>query len=391
MSKLTLREIGSIVGPETTVKNAPLTNFEADNNFSNLNISIGVLSNLETTANANLVVAINEVRQSLVDGSSFINNGTSNISILQADGNITFSSTLLPLVANAISIGAPDHQVRNVFASGNVRANAVQISNVFLTVGGSGNILINGVTALDAFGAVVPDTTIVETKISNGAVTEQKIGTGAVTNAKIAANNVTENKIADLAVTESKIGAGAVTNAKIADSNVSENKIASSAVTESKIGTGAVTETKIGSASVSSSKLSSNLSFSGTTSFPSTSLDQANVIATSVGANVSFNLYDRGVVFYTGTSTTNANITVNFTAQDTVNVGNITSFVLIVTNNVANRPRVTTAQVNGSANPIKFLGDSSPVGQPNIDVYSFNVIKTGASSYTILSSKQNYN
>lgn len=391
MSKLTLREIGSIVGPETTVKNAPLTNFEADNNFSNLNISIGVLSNLETTSNANLVVAINEVRKALVDGSSFINNGTSNISILDVNGNITFSSALLPFVANTISIGAPNRHVKDIFVSGNVRANAIQISNVFLTVGGSGNILINGTTALDAFGAVVPDSTIVETKIANGAVTEQKIATSSVTNAKIAPSNVSENKIADLAVTESKIATGAVTNAKLPSSVISENKIASSAVTETKIATGAITETKIASGAVTGSKLTSNLSFSGTTSFPSTSLDQANVIASSVGGNVSFNLYDRGVVFYTGTSTTNANITVNFTAQDTVNVGNITSFVLIVTNNVANRPRVTTAQVNGSANPIRFLGDTSPVGQPNIDVYSFNVIKTGVSSYTILSSKQNYN
>jgi hypothetical protein len=44
-----------------TVKGAPLTNLEVDNNFSNINVEIGVLAELSTTAKDNLVAAINEV------------------------------------------------------------------------------------------------------------------------------------------------------------------------------------------------------------------------------------------------------------------------------------------------------------------------------------------
>jgi len=51
-----------------TVKGTPLTNYEVDNNFSNLNTfgdvvssNIGVLTNLTTTAKGNIVVAINEL------------------------------------------------------------------------------------------------------------------------------------------------------------------------------------------------------------------------------------------------------------------------------------------------------------------------------------------
>lgn len=44
-----------------TVKGSPLTNLEVDNNFSNINVELGVLTNLATTAKSNLVSAINEV------------------------------------------------------------------------------------------------------------------------------------------------------------------------------------------------------------------------------------------------------------------------------------------------------------------------------------------
>ena len=47
---------------------APLTNLQVDNNFTSLNTwgntinsNVGILSNLTTSANGNLVIAINEV------------------------------------------------------------------------------------------------------------------------------------------------------------------------------------------------------------------------------------------------------------------------------------------------------------------------------------------
>jgi len=50
------------------VKGTPLTNFEVDGNFSNLNADIGVTSNLTTTNKANLVAAVNEVKKDFTDG-----------------------------------------------------------------------------------------------------------------------------------------------------------------------------------------------------------------------------------------------------------------------------------------------------------------------------------
>lgn len=61
MATIILRDAGSITSPGSTAKGSPLTNLEVDNNFSNINVTLGVLSNLTTTAQGNLVVAINEL------------------------------------------------------------------------------------------------------------------------------------------------------------------------------------------------------------------------------------------------------------------------------------------------------------------------------------------
>ena len=61
MATIILRDSGSISSPGSTVKGTPLTNLEVDNNFSNINITLGTLSNLTTSANANLVSAINSI------------------------------------------------------------------------------------------------------------------------------------------------------------------------------------------------------------------------------------------------------------------------------------------------------------------------------------------
>ena len=84
MATIILRDAGSISSPGSTAKGAPLTNFEVYNNFSNINITLGVLSNLSTTSNANLVAAINSITYAV--GSSG--------NVLTSNGNVWLSSTL---------------------------------------------------------------------------------------------------------------------------------------------------------------------------------------------------------------------------------------------------------------------------------------------------------
>lgn len=89
MAIITLRQANAIISTGATVKGSPLTNSEVDNNFSNLNVevntvdsritaniaavnssitaNVGILAALTTTAKDNVVVAVNEVRASIVD------------------------------------------------------------------------------------------------------------------------------------------------------------------------------------------------------------------------------------------------------------------------------------------------------------------------------------
>jgi len=61
MAFITLRQANVISSPGGTVKGSPLSNAEVDNNFANINLVIGFREGLSTVANANLVVAVNEI------------------------------------------------------------------------------------------------------------------------------------------------------------------------------------------------------------------------------------------------------------------------------------------------------------------------------------------
>lgn len=89
MATIVLRDSGSITSPEATVKGSPLTNLEVDNNFSNINISVGVLSNLNTGAKANIVIAVNELK--------------SNITAMLAANIDQFAATTSSILANKIT------------------------------------------------------------------------------------------------------------------------------------------------------------------------------------------------------------------------------------------------------------------------------------------------
>lgn len=148
MAIITLRQANAVISTGATVKGSPLTNSEVDNNFSNINVEIGVLSNLSTTAKDNVVVAINEVRSDLDNlSSSQISNGTSNINISTADGTIEISANLLPLTANVIELGSPTKRFKDLYLTGN----SLDLDGIRLGSDGA-NILVNGTVTISSTG-----------------------------------------------------------------------------------------------------------------------------------------------------------------------------------------------------------------------------------------------
>ena len=105
MATIILRDAGSISSPGSTAKGSPLTNYEVDNNFSNINLTTGVLSNLTNLGAgnvANLVVAINEVSSNTgVTASTYGGAAVQTIITVNAKGKITSASNVTSTVANS--------------------------------------------------------------------------------------------------------------------------------------------------------------------------------------------------------------------------------------------------------------------------------------------------
>jgi len=95
----------------------PLTNYEVDNNFTALNTfgntinsNVGVLSNLTTTANGNIVVAINSIKSGNL--SQFGSTTSAQLISIVPDetgtGNLVFSNSPVLVTPN---IGTPSYLV----------------------------------------------------------------------------------------------------------------------------------------------------------------------------------------------------------------------------------------------------------------------------------------
>ena len=70
MASIILRQSNVVSDPSATIKGSPLSNAEVDNNFANINISIGVLSGLTTNGKSNIVIAVNELKSNITTVSS---------------------------------------------------------------------------------------------------------------------------------------------------------------------------------------------------------------------------------------------------------------------------------------------------------------------------------
>jgi hypothetical protein len=102
-----------------------------DNNFSNINVTLGVLTNLATTAQGNLVVAINEIKNGNL--SQFAATTSAQLASIISDetgtGNLVFSTSPTLVTPN---IGTPSYAVLTN-ATGTATNLTANIAN-FITV-----------------------------------------------------------------------------------------------------------------------------------------------------------------------------------------------------------------------------------------------------------------
>jgi len=210
------------------------------------------------------------------------------------------------------------------------------------------------------------------------------LGDQVLTTANYQDLSISTAKLAANAVTQPKLAANAVQTPQLADGNVTLAKLAS--------GTFPVNAANLATDSVTNLKISPNIVLRGTTTFMGAAIEKANVIASNVvPATIDIDNQDNGVIFFTGNSHDNTSHTVNFINMDHIEVGNATSFVVMVTNNVDTQANINAVQINGDASNNFFFAGGLPVtGSSNLDVYSFSVIKTDTSAYTTIASLTNF-
>ena len=192
----------------------------------------------------------------------------------------------------------------------------------------------------------------------------------------------------DGSVTSQKILAGAVTGDKLGLTAINANNIVDASITGAKLASATITGNNI-----APTITLSNITVSNTGTFLGSVVEKANIVSTTgIASSTIIAPNQGGVVYFTANSVANA--TINFTGLSSVGVGNIASYVVIVTNNTANPKYISTIQVDGanqSTSNTFWAGGAPTTGTANTDIYSFNVIKMSATpTYNIFAQVSNF-
>lgn len=223
--------------------------------------------------------------------------------------------------------------------------------------------------------------------IPDGSITATRLASDAVETAKIKNLNVTTGKLAANAVTQPKLAADAVQTPQIADGNVTLAKLASGTfpVNAANLASDAVTTVKILDDAVTSPKMA-----------PIVNLQEDILITASAAiANVSINVLENSVRYFTSSNDKNFCINVRGNDSSTLNslmeTGNTITTALIVTNG-ATAYFASNTQVDNVLVVPKVQGGSalSEGNASSTDIYTITVLKTGDAAFTMFLSQTQY-
>jgi hypothetical protein len=161
---------------------------------------------------------------------------------------------------------------------------------------------------------------------------------------------------------------------------------------------GALTATSIQNSPIGSSTASSGafttLSASGTTSVYET-VEKAAISGSALTGTVAFNWLDGAVVLYTANAAANWTLNVRGDGSTTLNSvlatgDSITLAVLATQGSTAYYQ--SAMQIDGNSVTPKWAGGTAPTAgnASSIDVYTFTIIKTASSTYTVLASQTKF-
>ena len=128
--------------------------------------------------------------------------------------------------------------------------------------------------------------------------------------------------------------------------------------------------------------------------FAGEALENINITAGKLSDNQNINLAN-GMVHYfttneTGISTPNIRIDGSTSLDSRMDVGNTTAVTIIITPNGVGYSNALN--IDSSAQTVQWLGGSAPSsgGASGVDVYTYQIIKTGSATFTVLGSLSNF-
>ena len=153
-----------------------------------------------------------------------------------------------------------------------------------------------------------------------------------------------------------------------------------------------IQSTPVGSTTPSSGAFTT-LSATGTTSVYEM-VEKAAISAVGLSGTVNFNALDGSVVYVTANATGNWTLNLRGDGSTTLNsmlsVGDSFTFAVMATQG-ATAYYQSAMQIDGTSVTPKWVGAAPGAGNASaIDVYTFTVIKTAASTYTVLASRTKF-
>ena len=237
----------------------------------------------------------------------------------------------------------------------------------------------------------MPEQKVESGRIADGAILGNKIATNAIRGNNIVVGTITGNLIAAQTITGDDLAPNSVRGNNIVSGTITGNLIADGAVSGNNIVANAIRANNIVAGQVAGNTLAANLQISLTQVF-----ETANVFTTAVGGNVNIDLQNNTVYFFSSNTTANVTFNLRANTQNTLDsqlsIGqSITTAILLKQGATRYRANV---YIDGVLQAPFYLGNSAPsfatTQQESIDIYSFNVIKTAANTYTILAANSNF-
>lgn len=237
----------------------------------------------------------------------------------------------------------------------------------------------------------MPEQKVESGRIADGAILGNKIATNAIRGNNIVVGTITGNLIAAQTITGDDLAPNSVRGNNIVSGTITGNLIADGAVSGNNIVANAIRANNIVAGQVAGNTLAANLQISLTQVF-----ETANVFTTAVGGNVNIDLQNNTVYFFSSNTTANVTFNLRANTQNTLDsqlsIGqSITTAILLKQGATRYRANV---YIDGVLQVPFYLGNSAPsfatTQQESVDVYSFNVIKTAANTYTILAANSNF-